>query len=137
MLWCVDLREALEAAGGDGPPPPASARVAALDYLPEAVALCLVLTSGELLLLPLHPERGAGGGGGAGRAGGRWQQYRQAPEVQEVGAVAGGLAAAAWSPDGELLALVTAGGGLGAGDGNGSETLMPLLLLMNKVKWRR
>ena len=96
------MRQRLEAAGGAPPPPGAS--VAALDHLPELDALCLALSSGELLLL------GAGGSSSP-----PWQP----PAVEEVGAVDGGLAAAAWSPDGELLVLVTCAGSL---------------LLMNKVR---
>ena len=69
--------------------------------------LCLALSTGELLLLSSGASSGSTGG----------SRDRQ-PEVEEVGAVDGGLAAAAWSPDGELLALVS---------GTGS------LLLMNRV----
>jgi hypothetical protein len=97
LLWLVDLRERLEAAGGGAAPPPGAA-VVACDFLPELGSLCLALSSGELLLL--HPES-SGSSGGAASGG-------PAVEVEEVGAVAGGLAAAAWSPDGELLLLVTA-----------------------------
>ena len=105
LLWCANLRAALE-AGGSGAPPPEAA-LAACDWVPELDALCLALSSGELLLLDAA-QQAARGGAGAGDA-----------AVEEVGAVEGGLAAAAWSPDGELLVLVTG---------------TAQLLLMNKVR---
>ncbi len=104
LLWFVDLRERAAAAE----PSLEAAAVAAFDHCPELEALCLALSTGELLLLR-GPEGVAGSGTSSGSS----------PEVEEVGAVEGGLAAAAWSPDGELLALVTC---------------TAQLLLMNKVK---
>ncbi|KAL4420046.1 hypothetical protein ABPG77_007485 [Micractinium sp. CCAP 211/92] len=92
LLWFVDLRERAAAAE----PSLEAAAVAAFDHCPELEALCLALSTGELLLLR-GPEGVAGSGTSSGSS----------PEVEEVGAVEGGLAAAAWSPDGELLALVT------------------------------
>ena len=106
LLWAIDLRQALEAGPGSSAPPP-GATVASLEHSPELDALCLALSTGELLLLSSGASSGSTGG----------SRDRQ-PEVEEVGAVDGGLAAAAWSPDGELLALVS---------GTGS------LLLMNRV----
>ena len=103
MLWFSDLRQALESAGGAAPPP--ASAVAAYDYVPELGALCLCLSSGEILLLDTTAAGHATAGGGAA--------------VEEVGAVDGGVAAAAWSPDGELLAVAS-----GAAS----------LLLMNKVR---
>lgn len=100
MLWCVDLRGRLDAAASS------AAAVAAFDHAPELESLSLALSTGELLLV--HTEGGQGGSG-ASPAG---------PEVEEVGTVEGGLAGGAWSPDGEVLALVTG---------------TALLLLMNKV----
>lgn len=105
MLWCADLRASMEAGGSAAPPP--GAAIAACDWVPELDALCLALSSGELLLLDAA-QQAAVARAGAGAA-----------AVEEVGAVDGGLAAAAWSPDGELLVLVT-----GAAQ----------LLLMNKVR---
>lgn len=107
MLWCADLRASMEAAGSAAPPP--GAAIAACDWVPELDALCLALSSGELLLLDAA-QQAAVARAGAGAA-----------VVEEMGAVDGGLAAAAWSPDGELLVLVTG---------------TAQLLLMNKV-WRQ
>lgn len=107
MLWCEDLRAAVEAGGSPAPPPDAA--IAALDYVPELEALCLALSSGELLLLDASGRSQAAPG----------QRPSQPPPVEEVGAVGGGLAGGAWSPDGEVLALVSASA---------------LLLLMNKVR---
>lgn len=105
MLWCADLRASMEAGGSAAPPP--GAAIAACDWVPELDALCLALSSGELLLLDAA-QQAAVARAGAGAA-----------AVEEVGAVDGGLAAAAWSPDGELLVLVTG---------------TAQLLLMNKVR---
>lgn len=60
----------------------------ALSYQIEGEALFAALSSGELLLL--HPGT---------------------RDVEEAGAVAGGVAAAAWAPDGEALAVAGARGG--------------------------
>jgi len=65
----------------------------------ELEALSVGLASGELLLV--H--------GGSG-------------DVEEVGVVGGGLAAMSWSPDGELLALVSSAGNV---------------MLMNKVRLQK
>jgi elongator complex protein 1 len=92
MVWFVNLCEALEAAGSTLS---AGASIAAFDFVPELDAVCLALSSGELVLLSAHASPGSA-----------------APAVEEVGAVDGGLAAAAWSPDGELLVLVTGSGSL-------------------------
>ncbi|KAL4852847.1 Elongator complex protein 1 [Chlorella vulgaris] len=92
MVWFVNLCEALEAAGSTLS---AGASIAAFDFVPELDAMCLALSSGELVLLSAHASPGSA-----------------APAVEEVGAVDGGLAAAAWSPDGELLVLVTGSGSL-------------------------
>ena len=98
----MDLRERLPAL-------PPGAGVAAFEHVPELEALCLALTSGELLLL--------GTAAAAARPGAATPPAP--PPLEEVGAVEGGLAGGGWSPDGELLALVT-----------GSARL----LLMNKVQ---
>ncbi|KAI8469194.1 MAG: IKI3 family-domain-containing protein [Monoraphidium minutum] len=74
------------------PPRPAGARapaVAALCHVLELDALFIALASGELLLL--HTATRA---------------------LEEVGAIEGGVAAAAWSPDGEALAIAGPGGKL-------------------------
>jgi hypothetical protein len=76
-----------------GAPPPA---VVALSHVPELDAIFIALASGQLLLL---------------HAAGR--------QLEPVGAVEGGAAAAAWSPDGEAVAVA------GARDGK--------LLLLSKV----
>lgn len=93
LLWSARLFEVLpELLLFGGQPVPL---VVAFSYVLELDAVFIVCSSGELLLL-----------------------HAASHEVEEVGVVAGGLAAAAWSPDGELLAL------LGYNQ---------LLLLMNKV----
>lgn len=75
-------------AGGGADGGSGRARVVSLSYVLERDALLAALSSGELLLVD---------------AGTR--------EVEEVGAVAGGVAAAAWSPDGGALAVAGAEGG--------------------------
>lgn len=60
-----------------------------LSYIIELDALFIALSSGELLLL-----------------------HADSREVEEVGAIQDGVEAAAWSPDGEVLAVVGAGGKL-------------------------
>lgn len=63
---------------------PAPEPIAALDFLPDHEALLVAMASGPLLLAA--PSRGR-------------------PEL--VGALEGGVAAVAWSPGGELAAIVT------------------------------
>jgi hypothetical protein len=70
----------------------------ALSHVLELDALFLALSSGELLLL-----------------------HTASQDVEEVGSVAGGVDAAEWSPDGEVLAVAGAGG---------------KLLLLSKVRGR-
>ena len=108
MLWCQDLRAAIEAGGS--PAPPADAAIAALDHVPELEALCLALSSGQLLLLETDGQPAVAAHG---------QRPSQPPPVEEVGAVGDGLAGGAWSPDGEVLALASASASL---------------LLMNKAR---
>jgi hypothetical protein len=64
--------------------------VVALAYSIEAEALCVAVSSGEVLLL-----HGCSGGG------------QGSSEAEEVGAIEGGVAAMAWSPTGESLVLVS------------------------------
>lgn len=72
--------------------------VVALTYVLELDAIFVALSSGVLLLL-----------------------YTATHEVEDVGEIQGGVAAAAWSPDGEAVVIVSNTGNL---------------LLMNKVCWR-
>lgn len=82
------------------------ARVVALSYVIELDALFVAVTTGELLLLHAADSSAASRGF----------------EFEEVGVVAGGVAAAAWSPDGEVVAVAGAEG---------------KLLLLSKVRRRR
>ncbi|GBF99867.1 hypothetical protein Rsub_12507 [Raphidocelis subcapitata] len=75
--WTVEWRAPL-APPAPGAPPPC---VVALSHQIESEALFAALSSGELLLL--NPAT---------------------REVEEAGAIAGGVAAAAWAPDGEAVA---------------------------------
>ncbi len=95
-LWAVSLHQAALQAGCELPP---DAAISLFAHVPELDALCLGLSTGELLLLST-----AGGTDKGWPNGG--------PALEEVGAVEGGVAAGQWSPDGELLALLTGGGQL-------------------------
>ncbi|CAD6977243.1 hypothetical protein A4X06_0g1276 [Tilletia controversa] len=102
-------------------------QVVSLHYLPDggelsayAPALCLVCAGGDIVFLPL-PEsvqelRGINGSDGVLR-----------PEI--VGSIEQGIAAAAWSPDDELLSIVTEET-VGSDDSAASS---PKVLLMTKV----
>jgi hypothetical protein len=76
-----------------------SSCIAGLEYVLELDAVMVALTSGDLLLI-----------------------YTETKELEEVGSIQGGVACMAWSPDGELLALVSNSGNL---------------LLMTKVRHTR
>jgi elongator complex protein 1 len=98
--WSVQLLPPPSTAAG---PPAADAAVAALSAQPELGGLFVGLADGgELLVLrPPPPQKGS----------------HDDVDVEEVGALAGdggqgGLAAAAWSPDGALLAAATRAGRL-------------------------
>jgi hypothetical protein len=94
LLWSVTLP--LEAPEAPAAPPAASASpVAAFAHVVELDALFVAASNGQLLLLDTSTR-----------------------EVDEVGVVTGGVAAAGWSPDGEQLAVLGFNG---------------LLLIMNKV----
>jgi hypothetical protein len=89
-------------------PAPPGARVVGLAYALEAEALCAALSSGEVLLL--RPREA---GGQAGRAAGEAAGAGAGPcEVEEVGAMEGGVCAMEWSPDGGALAIITGEGRL-------------------------
>ena len=92
MAWTVSLVDQAASAGVALLPPPAGAGVASLTHAAELDALCLVLSTGELLLL-------------------RPGQQGAAP-VEEVGWVDAGVAVAEWSPGGEVLALLSGSGSL-------------------------
>eukprot|EP00803_Ostreobium_quekettii_P007811 evm.model.scf_2610.1 EVM.evm.TU.scf_2610.1 scf_2610:2799-4464(-) len=70
-------------------PSPNGASPLMISFLLELESLFLCLSSGELLLIDCKGE-----------------------DVEDVGIVEGSLAAAAWSPDGEILALVSGQGNL-------------------------
>jgi WD40 repeat protein len=89
-LWSVLLPPGADSNGSS------CCSVLSLAHLLEEDALFLARRNGELLLLHTTDR-----------------------QLDDVGAIAGGLAAAAWSPDGEVLALVSANG---------------LLLLMTRVR---
>lgn len=86
--WTHDLRLLAEAAGCTIP---LDASLAAFAFSVELEVLCIGLSSGHLLLLH-HSITSA------------------VPSLEEVGQVEGGVVAAAWSPDGEAVAIL---GGLG------------------------
>lgn len=65
------------------------APVVALALVLELDALFVALASGQLLLLPADTR-----------------------EVEEVGSIEGGVLTAEWSPDGEVMALISAAGSL-------------------------
>lgn len=109
----MSLHEAAQQAGFCLPP---SAALTLFAHAPELEALCIGLSTGELLLLST-PAAGTSGIGLAPAYGS--SSSNTATQLEEVGAVEGGVVAGQWSPDGELLALAT-----GAGQ----------LLLMNKVR---
>jgi elongator complex protein 1 len=91
LSWCVDLVQEAARCGTDLPP---HAAVTACAHAPDLEAVFIALSTGELLLLrPSAPSL-------------------PAVAVEEVGRVAGGVAAEAWSPDGEVLAVVGCAGQL-------------------------
>jgi elongator complex protein 1 len=69
--------------------PSGSSCIAGLEYVLELDAVMVALASGDLLLI-----------------------YTETKELEEVGSIQGGIACMAWSPDGELLALVSNSGNL-------------------------
>jgi hypothetical protein len=85
VLWTAALLE-----------PTPEQHVVGFSYVVDLEALCVALSSGELLLVHL-----------------------QTREVEDVGGVEGGIVSVAWSPDGEYVVVVSAGGNL---------------LLMNQVR---
>ena len=62
--------------------------VASFQYLSESSSICLVLEGGDVITVREDPQHGEG-------------------KIEVLGSVDAGIAAAAWSPDGELLAIVT------------------------------
>ncbi|KAK9834184.1 hypothetical protein WJX81_006434 [Elliptochloris bilobata] len=60
------------------------ATVSSLASVPELEALCITASTGELLLLSANGQH-----------------------LEEVGAISGGIVAAEWSPEGEVLALIS------------------------------
>ena len=68
---------------------PWSDRIVAMDYVLELDALMIALSSGDLMLL--HVE---------------------SAEAEDIGTIQGGVATASWSPDGELVAVVSRTGNL-------------------------
>ena len=111
VLWSASLLEAAAQGGFDLTP---SAVITHFAHVPELEAVCIGLSSGELLLLNTATASITSNASGIGSSSGA-----QLPTLEEVGALEGGVAAGQWSPDGGLLALLT-------GDGQ--------LLLMNKVR---
>lgn len=103
LLWSLRLPLEMTAAAAASP-------IAAMSYVVELEALFIAATSGELLLL--HTAAAAAA------TQHHQQQQECGCEVEEVGVVQGGVAASAWSPDGEQLAVLGYNG---------------LLLVMNKV----
>ena len=116
--WTVDLASSL--AGGTG------GRITSMAHVPELEAVFVALDTGQLCLI-LTKTRSVEEVCHACMAQGlhHWQQDFASPATRygalpmQVGELAGGVAAAEWSPDSELLSLVSVHG---------------QLLLMNKVR---
>lgn len=83
------LPEAAQDAGCDMVP---DASITHFAHVPELEAVCIGLSTGELLLLETNAQQG--------------------PRLEEVGSVEGGVMAGQWSPDGEVLALLSGVGQL-------------------------
>ena len=84
-VWRVQLLP----GGLAAPAATAAPAAVCLSHILELDALFVAMASGELLLL-----------------------HTATRELEEVGAIAGGVAAAEWSPDGEVLAVAGGGGKL-------------------------
>eukprot|EP00002_Diphylleia_rotans_P026807 TRINITY_DN5361_c0_g1_i1.p1 TRINITY_DN5361_c0_g1~~TRINITY_DN5361_c0_g1_i1.p1 ORF type:complete len:1221 (-),score=246.17 TRINITY_DN5361_c0_g1_i1:42-3704(-) len=89
-----------DSLGECDPPLPMDAQPILVQFLSDHSALCFVCDSGHIFLIPmqlpgLHDE----------------SAHDEFPLAECPGFVADGISAAAWSPDGELLVLIT-------GDGN-------------------
>src|SRR5947207_13580516 len=69
-------------------------RARSLHYFTDNATICLILAGGDIITVREHPEYGQS-------------------KVEIVGSVDEGILAAAWSPDEELLAVVTSQGSLG------------------------
>lgn len=63
-----------------------------LSFLAETQSIFVALSSGDLLLLPAPSER---------------EELMSNDQVECVGSIDGGIAAAAWSPDDEILVLMS------------------------------
>lgn len=74
----------------DGPSGlPAPGQICGFSFVLELEALCIALRSGEMLLLNVESR-----------------------ELEEVGCIEGGMLSLEWSPDGEVLAVVSGAGRL-------------------------
>lgn len=80
----VEWRQGIHAVAG-GP----DSAVTGFCFSLELNALCISLSTGELLLLDMDSRR-----------------------LEEVGAVEGGIMAMQWSPDGEVLAAISGAGNI-------------------------
>ena len=83
VLWSVDAGRECVRNGDEG-------MVSSFCMAPELDALCIGMSSGELVLVHLPDTLEDGGSVG----------------VETVGEIEGGIAAAGWSPDGEYYALI-------------------------------
>ena len=89
MIWLTDLHSLASSSGCDLP---LDTSLTALVYSADLAAVTLGLSTGHLFLL--HPPDGS------------------LASLEEVGVLGGGVVAAAWSPDGESLAVLSGTGQL-------------------------
>lgn len=86
VVWDADL---LAMSGTGGIFIQETDRIVSFTYIPEEESLCIVLSSGSILILSANGH-----------------------DLEEVGVIQGGCLAAEWSPVGEVLAMVTGAGQL-------------------------
>ncbi|GLI58497.1 hypothetical protein VaNZ11_000228 [Volvox africanus] len=93
LLTEVEIHSALQdAAKGRSSGGYSRTWLASFSHVLELDALCIATRSGKIVLL--HVEEGS------------------APRLEEVGSIDGGVACVEWSPDGELLAILSCNGNL-------------------------
>lgn len=89
--WRIDTSSFIHIASWDAPCPAPdieSDQVVVLHYFPETSLSCVVFAGGDLIVVREDPQDGE-------------------DKIEIVGSVDAGITGAAWSPDGELLAVTT------------------------------